>query len=301
MLIRIFLFIIILISVTLDAGPLPDSIHGSISVKTGIINGTIVEQVYDHEKKVSHLNWNIDCLSFINTGMTLDYRNVIYIQVEYNHALNRRLGIMDDSDYQQSDGEKIKYSRHNNILENAQSYSCKLWFQYAFYSFMSAGLGINYTYSRICFTAADGYLKYPPTADPELVYGPVIQYSQQYKIPSLFIMTIFHLFQNLSLKTGVSYTPVTTCECIDFHVLREVQYNDSFKRITVLSPFSEIMYCMNDRIGFFLGFRYIYIPTKKGDTIIKDLSTGGKSETMNDCAGINIKLMSWNLGLSLSI
>ncbi len=139
----------------------------------GFTQGTLGEYVYDNNRTLSRLNWNLTSLWYNTFSLVLEY-NSFFAGVQFHNGINTGIvGTIDDSDWTDDNNPHIKthYSKHDNYIERYNSYNSYAGLLLDIDNIICFTPHIGFLYRSIKMSARNGYLEYPPGSPKIPVYG----------------------------------------------------------------------------------------------------------------------------------
>ncbi|HOJ28920.1 MAG TPA: omptin family outer membrane protease [Spirochaetota bacterium] len=299
-LILVFLSIIILISIYSIS--YAQTAYLETNTGAGFSQGTIGEYVYDNNRMLSRLNWNIDYLWYYHFSVALWY-NSFFAGIQVHNGINDKIGTIDDSDWTDDNNPSLKthYSKHDNYLERYASYDCNIGFKSDITDTINVKPYIGFLYKSIKMSARDGYLEYPPGSPEDPVYGVGIIYEQRYYIPYIALASEIIVTETIGIMAGISVSLFAVAEDIDNHVHRnpgdDIDFYANYDGIIYLHAYGGCFFSLSDTIKVALDLLYEYVPEQKGDTYYINTSTGIKSPVFNNSAGLKYSVFSVQLSV----
>ena len=289
---KIFLSIIILVKI--NSISYAGSMHLETTTGVGFVQGTIGEYVYDDNRTLSRLNWNMSNLWYYHYSVALQYE-YFFAGIQVHGGINDTIGTIDDSDWVDENNPTVKtnYSKHDNYLEKYASYNGTIGFESRINDVISLKPYIGFLYKSIKMSARDGYIEYPPGSPKVPVYGIGIIYEQRYYIPYVACECKFNLHDSWAITAGVALSLFAQASDIDNHVKRDLDFYDDFGGLLYLKSDIGIQYSFHENINLGVRCIYEYVPEQKGDMYIIDTSTGARSNTFSDTAGISMCILSF--------
>lgn len=260
----------------------------------GFLQGTIGEYVYENNRTLSRLNWNISNLWYYHYSLRLQYE-YLFAAIQVQGGTNDIIGTIDDSDWLDENNPMVKthYSKHDNYLEKYTSYNCDIGFESIINDVISLKPCIGFLYKSIKMSARDGYVEYPPGSTKVFVYGIGIIYEQRHYIPYIASEGKLNLNDRWAITAGIAMSLFAQASDIDNHVKRDLDFYDDYNQVFYLKSDIGILYSFHQNIKISVRGIYEYVPEQKGDTYFIDTSTGAKSYTFSDTAGISMSLLSF--------
>jgi len=290
----IFIFFTAIIFVNVYAISYAGSMHLETITGAGFSQGIIGEYVYYDNRTLSRLNWNIGNLWYYHYSVALQYE-YLFTEIQVQGGINDRIGTIDDSDWGDDNNPTVKthYSKHDNYLEKYASYNGNIGFESRINDVISLKPYIGFLYKSIKMSARDGYIEYPPGSPKVPVYGVGIIYEQRYYIHYIACEGKYKIHDSWAITAGVAISLFARASDIDNHVKRDLDFYDDFNGLLYLKSNLGILYSFHQNIGIGVRCIYEYVPEQKGDMYYIDTSTGIKSSTFSDTAGISMSLFSF--------
>ncbi|MGQ9842804.1 MAG: omptin family outer membrane protease [Spirochaetota bacterium] len=270
------------------------NMHLDTIAGAGFLQGTIGEYVYENNRTLSRLNWNISNLLYYHYSLRLQYE-YLFAGIQVQGGINDTIGTIDDSDWVDENNPTVKthYSKHDNYLEKYTTCNCDIGFESRINDTISLKPCIGFLYKSIKMSARDGYVEYPPGSPKVPVYGIGIIYEQRYYIPYIAFEGKLNLHDWWAITAGVAISLCAQASDIDNHVKRDLDFYDDFNGVLYLKSDIGIQYSFHQNIKISVRGIYEYVPEQKGDMYYIDTSTGAKSNTFSDTAGISMSLLSF--------
>ncbi|MGB4269070.1 MAG: omptin family outer membrane protease [Spirochaetota bacterium] len=280
-----------------------ETVYLETNTGVGYSQGIIGEYVYDNNRLLSRLNWNIDYLWYYHFSVALGY-NSFFAQIQVHNGINDNIGTIDDSDWTDVDNPSVKthYSKHDNYLERYASYNSNIGFKSKITDLISLKPYIGFLYKSLKMSARDGYLEYPPGSPKDPVYGVGIIYEQRYYIPFIALASEINITETIGILAGISVSLFAYAEDIDNHVHRnpgdDIDFYANYEGIIYFHAYAGCFLSLNDTIKIALSILYEYVPEQKGDTYYINTTTGIKSIVFTNSAGLSYKTYSLQLSLN---
>ncbi|MEJ5360790.1 MAG: omptin family outer membrane protease [Spirochaetota bacterium] len=280
-----------------------ETVYLETNTGVGYSQGIIGEYVYDNNRLLSRLNWNIDYLWYYHFSVALGY-NSFFAKIQVHNGINDKIGAIDDSDWvdKNNPSTKTHYSKHDNYLERYASYSCNIGFKSEITESINLKPYIGFLYKSLKMSARDGYLEYPPGSPKDPVYGVGIIYEQRYYIPFIALASEINITETIGILAGISVSLFAYAEDIDNHVHRnpgdDIDFYANYEGIIYFHAYAGCFLSLNDTIKIALSILYEYVPEQKGDTYYINTTTGIKSIVFTNSAGLSYKTYSLQLSLN---
>lgn len=259
----------------------------SITPQFEINNGIIKEYVFDQEckntdNKLSELDWHLSTIALFN--LQADFNIIKYISLGFSGTFGvpQRSDLMQDYDWENSIGDQLGYSswlnddptentsfsEHVNHLDKFINFKTKLGGNIILPAKIKITPYLAYQYDFISFSSSGGvgiykshnFEKYPFS-------GKVISYEQEMHSFLFGLGLSTDIIPRTSIKIDFEFSPkMTNLNAIDYHLTRNVAFNDRFEKISLINSDIRIQYCFteNHKAGF--SARLQYIPLSYGNT-----------------------------------
>jgi len=279
-----------------DEIPPDESFHLLVSPTLSLYYGSANEYVFNYGHKISELNWDVKPLICAGVNAAA-YVDKFSLTGSYSQAFNRSTGSMRDYDWDDS-GTLTNYSKHDQtqggclFLDIAGGYSLVIS------DIFKMGLKIGYRYSHLVFFAENGYLRYKSNNwVQEPAYGYGVIYQQKYSIPytGYILSATLPWFE---IHSDFNYSFIGACSCKDSHLKTAVDYYDSMKYIQYFSAGLYISRSLLQNLKISGGADIQYIPLTKGDTYSVDTTSGNRSLTTRNTAGIMLRTVDVQIRLT---
>lgn len=270
----------------------------SITTGTGFAQMNVNEYVYDKSRTVSHLDWGNNTFLVNCFCINASWKNMV-ITGYANNSFKSLDGKVENSDWVGTTSDKTHYSRHDSIVDRYANYGFIAGYNLLFGSFILTP-GIGYGYTGVSLHANDGYYKYPPTAPKEEVYGTAIIYTLKYHFPFASLGLAF-VYNKLRLDLNLRYSCVGTLDAKDSHVMRSIDFYDSFKSLKYYLVEPKISYFATKKLSFFISCHSEYVPKKRGSSYFIDTESGDKSYKEKDVVGNSYKSLMIIAGVGFKI
>jgi outer membrane protease len=250
------------------------------------MNGRIKELVFDQNKKISEIDWKLKTIFSPRFAVEAQLNERWNLHLGYEYSTNQGSGEVTDSDFNQSTGEKTKFSKHKSRLEAANYTDFNV--RYTFIRKQPVTLTgiLGYGLRRIKVVTQDGFVEDPVGTTPREVYGIGIAYDQIYQIP--YMGMIFYHATNPKLTWSVStvYSNWVNINTLDNHFKRNLDFYDKMKGGVYYAVTPSMHWQVNRKNAVSLSFQYIKLNEVRGESYSFDTSTGEKSPTRENGAGI---------------
>lgn len=226
----------------------------------GLKNGRVDEIVYQDEKMISLLEWNVLLLPTINLKTNFTIKNFIF-DCNCIFAIPTKLGNLKDYDFLSFETSGIThFSRHDLIVDNDFSFNFNIGYNFLEVNkfYLSSFLGFSYGNRK--YTARDGYIEY---TSKENLIGIVISYEQEIWYPFIKFDFTFVPSDFIETSFSTSIFPYIFANTLDSHFLRQVQFYDVMRGgFGVELNFSFVTKFSKDDIFFNLNVTYQYLHCK---------------------------------------
>lgn len=256
-----------------------DWTDGYFSVGITQFSSKAIELVYDPNDisyKLSELTWVINNAPLLALNYKLPLKDKTYFSLYYKKNINTTTGLMDDYDWLYTNMDWSHWSHHENTLvTNIDIYG----FTFDTKKFhKNYSLTLGYEVERKKWKAYDGTYIYStvPTDFRDLsgtFSGLGITYIQELTTPYVALNADYE-FNALDIRAKLLYTPIASAKDYDTHHARDIQFDSTFKSITMLGVSLEANYIFPDSSYLKASYKYTSYQEKKGTTKNTDLTTG---------------------------
>lgn len=230
-----------------------ESIKGSFTCETGLMNGQIQEYVYyiagkDDLRKLSELDWDVYRIPYTGLKMGLETNSGISVNFGFRVGIPKASGVMQDFDWMNvyahmEDNWITNYSIHYNILDSFSNVYASADWKFNVIAGFYVRPDLFADIENISFYSKDGYgfygdelsdstdekLHYKPYSsetkeERRLFKGKVISYTQK-RIQSGAGLTLGYAFSNyeLNVRGALRYANILA---EDHHLLRNLKFAD---------------------------------------------------------------------------
>jgi outer membrane protease len=256
-----------------ETGSFPYSF--SVSPGIGFLSGHGEEIVYASEKGgayLSELLWDMKPL--IYSGLVLDVSRKknpgFFYSISLKSGFPMGSGIMEDRDWLAWNGALSNYSRHDSKIDEAWFHDFLGGVSLPFKSraLVKPFLGVSYT--RLKWTASDGYTKYGkwknnsylPLEDSDQenpVSGRVVSYTQEWLILFFGASLSYTFHPRFSAGLSLRLSPLLYFTGLDEHHVKNMRYDDYIFGGFYLEPGGEFSFSFNKwfSAGLSVSWRYI--------------------------------------------
>lgn len=246
------------------------NLYSTIGIE--IPNGEAFERVYDapedENRKISELIWKIKNVPMLALDFQADYLQSWRFNMGGKFAISGGNGKMTDSDWLLDSNPSLRTDFSESRVDATNSYSFDLNANYTPYHFHNqrCSLRAGFGYKQIIWTWKEQLISSLYSSDPDngqindiVDRLPVgiqgIDYKQTYKIPYLsFEVEIPQ--KTWSLETKIKYSPFVYAQDRDFHILREILFEEKAKNGKYLNIGTRINYAISP--SWAVGFSYTY-------------------------------------------
>jgi outer membrane protease len=258
-----------------------------IVIQTGLMNVRVKELVFDQDRKISEIDWKLRTV--FSPGVVLGFQlNERWdLRLGYKLSANQGSGDVTDSDFDRVAGEKTKFSKHQPQLIVANHTDFKVG--YTFIRNQPATLTgiLGYSLRRTKMVARNGFVEDPPGAPHKEVYGTGIAYDQIYQIPYTGIAFYYMPSQKLAWGISTLYSQWVGINTLDNHFKRNLDFYDKIKGGTYYAVKPSVHWQTGRNSILSLSLEYTKLKEEKGDSYSFDTSTGEKSPTRENGAGVS--------------
>lgn len=272
--------------------------YGSLSTNTGFLYGSIDEYVYNRDRKLSKLEWDLKPVIFIGNVLNTKIKGNVLISTGYWMGINENAGHMEDTDWDQF-GEKTHHSRHHCHRVNARFFDINIGYSIIRGLLHRISLHIGFKSQVLRLEGRNGYVDNLTLGERIPVKGRFVQYEQKYRIPYLGSSWSIRFNRRFYFNLYSVYSPYVICKAKDIHISRNIIFYDTLHG-------GNYFFC-NIALGGTIGSRYIItlsgtfckINRFRGDTSMVDSGTGLRSETLKNAVAVGMK--SWGCELSIGL
>lgn len=313
----------------------------SISLNTfgGFKYGDAREFVYTSNTILSELEWPMYPMITLGAGLDLSWKQGLEIKADITAGLPGNTGIFKDSDFMNQPASSVKthYSQHEGILQHAIDVrSDVLW------NFKTPLTGpgstqkieiapsLGFRYLLYKWAGVNGYLQHAPeTAYPYSAWteatvkspcsGTVIDYQQEYWMPTAGVTITFPIKENFLFGFGANLSPFVYCYGIDNHYANisasgdpvntysttsSTKYFDIMTGGLLIEPSIKFEWLATNRITFFFDGYWTFISGLRGDTYKQ--ATGSTTYTKTYLSngaggGASFSALDLKLGIKLKV
>lgn len=273
-----------------------NNITFNLQPELSILNGSIIEYVFDDECKntdnmLSRLNWDIKNIPVLELNSEFTLFNHITINFNGKFGIPKSSGNMCDYDWQNSvpsplhvdwaldpATELTNYSNHENSLDKYITFSLYGGYKFILPHNFAITPFIGYEYQSFSFYASNGYSIYKEDNFQKLPFsGTVIAYEQEINSFLLGISLYSSILDKVDIKGSVIISPkLNKYLCLDRHFFGRTAYLDVLSNAFIFQSNLTANYKINktNSIGLF-GF-IEYIPLIKGKNYTKSLGSDDK-------------------------
>lgn len=327
-----------LLAVLAFLAPFPVSaLEVSVSPYIEAHSGDAREYVYDDDKVLSELIWDMKPMVSVGAAIDVGWTGGLLVSAEASAAMPGKTGSMQDSDWLNllSDGTDFKttYSKHDADLEFA--YRGKIDVGWDFLlpvtgpgstDRVSLVPSIGFKFMNWKWNGTDGYLQHTRatgTADNgEWIFekwgedtaktdakGTVISYQQQYWMPTATLAVSVPIGSRLRIDARCSGTPLVWCYALDEHFIPrstgdysdpagENQYFDMMSSGWILEPGLRLDWNCAKRVRLYASGSWTKIGGLRGDTrYLENGALGYETFTVRSGAGGGATLETVNVRL----
>lgn len=292
----------------------------SLTVSLDRVNGKADEIVYDGDKKVSHLEWDIKNLKMLSLGFTSKIpdlfegnSDLFETRIKFSNAINSGNGGMVDYDWigTNYDGNKNHENwTHRSFsdvkIQKAQQFDIagsfnlfkeefRFNFGYKHDRFKWRDYSGSYIYSSLNKEQTESIAFRDQVGNFNGIRS--ITYEQIFKTPYIGLEYQKELFdKKIYGNIFGNYSNLVSAEDEDMHHQRNLKFNEYFKNGKYYNWGTNIFGKVKENIYLGLGYEYVYYPENRGYTIVQDLNKN-KSYRYENSAGIGNKFSKISLNL----
>jgi outer membrane protease len=263
----------------------------STETKFGLLYGEGEEIVYGAPSGAAYLSqllWDMKPLFYFGAGVSLAVKNPswpvgLYTGLSVKAGFPGTSGSMEDRDWLDDDNQYLtNFSTHTNNTISA------LFLDYDLGVSIPIRLKGTYTMDLTVFgrlswmnlewLARDGYTQYgshttgstdygpwDPSLPKNAHSGPAIRYRQTWLMVAPGVTLDFPVLNLFSIGVSFTVSPLIWASAEDFHLIRNLQFNDYPRWGISLEPRLEFVYSPGDRLALSLYASYRYISGARGD------------------------------------
>jgi plasminogen activator len=292
----------------------------ALTVSIDKLNGKADEIVYEGNKKLSHLEWDIKNLKMLSLGFTSKIpdlfegkSDLFETRIKFSNAINGGNGGMVNYDWigTNYDGNKNHENwTHRSFsdvkIQKAQQFDIagsfnlhkeefRFNFGYKYDRFKWRDYGGSYIYSSLNEDKTESIAFRDKVGNFNGERG--ITYEQIFKTPYIGFEYQKELFdKEIYANIFGNYSNLVTAEDEDMHHLRNIKFNEYFKNGKYYNWGFNILGKIKEDLYLGAGYEFVYYPENRGYTIVKDLDTN-ESDRYDDSAGIRNKFSKISLNL----
>lgn len=288
------------------AADFASSMPVTVSVETGIETIKAEETVFQDGRKISHLDWKSENLMVLRGTLAIDVAPDWTVSVSGKKGLSRG-GEMVDYDWMEpfyQNGSKSGWSHRsihpNTRLDHYYGGSVELNRKLVENGSASLSAGIGAQYTDVKWTAYGGsYIySYETFRDQEGSFNPTeagITYRQ--KIPVLYAsLNGSQKWDNWTLSAGLKAGGTVKLKDEDDHWVRSLRYDRTFGVSPMLGANLDLGYDLTASSSLYLSGKIEKTKFKRGDTTVRQTSTG-QSAAATNAAGGGFDSLSIGLGI----
>ncbi len=269
----------------------------TLSAGFSFLYGGLDEYAYSGGSRTSRLAWDLHPLVLAGTRLSGEYAGVRLAGWLW-YALNESSGRVRDYDWDPATGILTDYSKHRIHQLGSVFSGISASFLLRITEGISITPGLGFRYDSIRLAAEGGFVESPAGSDPVRVYGTSVIYRQAYYIPYA-IAGAEYRSAVYAASLGIAYSPVAMCEARDSHLKRDRDFFDTIRNARFYMLACSLSRSFSDRMAATLFAEGICIARTRGESYYVDLSTGYRSPTRADAAGIRTRYAV--LGLSADV
>jgi len=267
----------------------------SFGTQFGFIHGKALEYVYSQPGQVkseilSELTWEIKPVFYY--GFHLDFSRIdlmsspgFFASVSFKTGVPADTGIMEDRDWMSKENADLThFSSHTNKTKEFYFLDLLIGASIPVRTYFYLKPFLSGSWTRFSFAARDGYWSYPSgTGSFEGEY--VCNYQQDWFILAAGISIGTNILSPFSFDISFQISPLTYCQAIDEHIMKNETYMDYSAFGLFLEPAGSFSFNM-ERIELSLEFAYRYIGKTRGESYSK-VNDGDYSPNYEAGAGLS--------------
>jgi outer membrane protease len=242
-----------------------------IGIESGALFGMINEWVFKDVKAnqsfdftVSRLDWQLDPLFYIGAVGSVKPCPRFYIGFGGWLGLPGLFGYLEDRDWDETTGDYIVFSHHDNVLVNAQFADINIGYSFLEENTLILNGIIGFNFKRIYMSGRNGWQEDPPGTVTSVYTYEVITYELYFFTPYLALEAAWAPVPLLTIDAFLSASPfLTFAYAHDKHVGGHVY--DDFPQFGF--SFSAVL-CLSLHLGAGYDLRlknyFVWIPPFKG-------------------------------------
>jgi outer membrane protease len=246
----------------------------STGVSTGFLYGEGEEIVYFYDKvndgNASQLLWDVKPMFYIGSSLYFDQEDPLK-KWGFFGALDLKFGVpglktgtMEDRDWD-TNNTLIGFSSHTNATEGAMLLDFSAGFSFPIQNVLYIRMYGVLSYTHFKWASRDGHSQYADGAYPSAndapansVYGPAINYSQDWFEFTLGISVYYPFIKYFTLGFSAQFVPlVILTHGRDDHLERDTQFDDYMSKGASFKPKGEISFSPTSRLSISLFVRGI--------------------------------------------
>ncbi len=257
------------------------------NLSTGVLNGTVWERVYSPEtdgRKLSELRWELKDIPILKGYFQATYKEKLSIMIEGWTAIKKGDGIMTDRDWLRTSDANYWTHFSESDIDVKKGVMLDFNLAYNFYTLKNylpntkLTALIGYRYISWSFEDHLKYLIYSSNPNGgglrdsfNLGNGRrAIDYTQWYTIPYLGI-NLELPFPSWELTTTLKYSPCTTGKDEDYHILRNLRFEEKGTGGTYFSAAIQANLPLYNNWSATIGLDYEKVKEMRADTTFSGL------------------------------
>lgn len=273
-------------------------LQGTASFSFGLLSGEAGEYVYSGGVDASELTWETKPLYFIEWQAGGVFRGWGEVSLRYRYGFAGRSGKMTDYDWDWPYPGSYTLSRHDNFIHYYHEAEISTLLRRPLSSCWKFAGGFSFLMMALQMEGRDGSV-IEDDVETVVLEGPVIRYTQVYRILPLIVRFTCLPAGWLSLETVFAYTPFFFCSATDIHYLRDKKYSDNVVFGHFLRGMVSVEVAFTSRIALFVSGALRWVPETRGDTAVYSLSTGTLESKSRNTGGVSLFQAEASLGIRL--
>lgn len=292
------------------------------STSAGVLVGASRELVLDGSYKVSELDWSMKPLALTGSELRFSMPTGLRASIEVRAGVPGYTGRIDDYDFLNWDGDVTHFSEHNCFTEGALLVDALVGWHFSIGQRFALEPFGGLSIMRFKWTARDGYLQYPPEADPPFtpwnpattakvnVYGTGIVYQQTWYIPQAGLRAAYRFGDAIEAALALGFSPYLIMFDLDNHELRLLDFKGNLSGGWLLDPSLNVSWSFSQRARLSLEVSYRAIWGLVGDTVIAGAGVAGvpgdeldpgERAFSSDSAGASFDALGISISLDVSL
>ncbi len=276
----------------------------SISLSSGFINGDIEELIYQDNKMVSKLKWELKNVMFTGGSASFFLPYKIVLNIGARIKISEADTYMEDFDWLKTGRDEwADYSKSNSELESGEMFDTNLVIPFFRQKKFSLSLIAGFKHDHWSWSDRGGYFIYSSENGfrdhiGEFENKKGISYEQWLYVPYLGIKSDFKLGKFL-FNIDFLHSNYASGKSKDNHLLRNIRFEDTFNNMNFFYFSGKALWLINKNISAFIQYENQEYKRAKGDMRVIDQDNS--SFFYKNGAGLSNKLWSISLGINLTL